>query len=174
MPGMTLRHLTFANVTSVVALTVALSTGTAYAATHLPKNSVTSKQVKNGSLRAADFKAGQLPAGPAGPAGAPAVSLYAAVLDTGAADPAALGTNRGALSVADAAGPSDNSHPYIVTFNRDLTGCVALATSGRPNTTAAFSIGPMAVSISGPTVIAFSFSTVGAAQDTSFVVAVYC
>jgi collagen type VII alpha len=36
----------------------------------LPKNSVTTKQVKDGSLLAADFKAGQLPAGPAGPTGA--------------------------------------------------------------------------------------------------------
>jgi hypothetical protein len=71
----------------LLALCIAL-TGTAYAAT-LPKNSVGSKQlknnavtlkkikdgavnsnkVKNGSLMSADFTAGQIPAGPAGPTG---------------------------------------------------------------------------------------------------------
>jgi hypothetical protein len=62
-------------VISIVALVVALA-GTSYAAFSLPKNSVGSKQikanavtsskVKNRSLRATDFKAGQLPAGPQG------------------------------------------------------------------------------------------------------------
>ncbi len=87
----------FANVTSVMALVVALG-GTSYAAIALPRNSVgtaqlranavtsaklranavTSAKIKNGTLLARDFKAGQLPAGergapgaggPAGPAG---------------------------------------------------------------------------------------------------------
>src|SRR5256714_15271731 len=48
--------------------------GTGYAAVQaLPRNSVTSVQVKDRSLLAKDFKAGQLPRGargPAGPAGA--------------------------------------------------------------------------------------------------------
>lgn len=44
--------------------------GTGYAATKLPKNSVTSKQVKDRSLLARDFKRGQLPEGEQGPAGA--------------------------------------------------------------------------------------------------------
>src|SRR5262245_36872719 len=97
------RHLTFANLASALALTVALGTGGAWAATQLPKNSVTSKtiknsaitskDVKNGSLKAADFATGQLPAGPAG---APAVSLFAAVVDSGNANAATLGTNKGA------------------------------------------------------------------------------
>jgi len=79
----------YANVTATLALIVALG-GTSYAAIILPANSVGSRQlkkravtnsklranavtsatVKNGSLRATDFQAGQLPAGPAGPAGA--------------------------------------------------------------------------------------------------------
>ncbi|HTN23199.1 MAG TPA: hypothetical protein VL120_04395 [Solirubrobacteraceae bacterium] len=76
-------HLSFANVTSCIALMVALG-GTSYAAATLPRNSVgakqiksnavTSSKVKNGSLTAIDFKTGALPrgaAGPAGPAGAP-------------------------------------------------------------------------------------------------------
>jgi Collagen triple helix repeat (20 copies) len=80
---------TYANVMATLAVFVALGGG-AYAATTLPKNSVKSKQIANGqvkpadiaanavnsakvadfSLLAQDFKAGQLPAGPAGPQGA--------------------------------------------------------------------------------------------------------
>lgn len=79
----------YANVTATMALIVALG-GTSYAVTRPPANSVGSKQlrkqavtnsklrsnavtsakVRNGSLRGQDFKAGQLPAGPRGPAGA--------------------------------------------------------------------------------------------------------
>src|SRR5438105_5259034 len=51
------------------ALFVALG-GTGYAVTRLPRNSVTTYQVKDFSLLARDFKRGQIPAGPVGPAGA--------------------------------------------------------------------------------------------------------
>jgi hypothetical protein len=81
-------HLTYANVIATLALFLALGGG-AYAAIKLPKNSVGAKQikknavrsaeikgnavgsgkVKNRSLRANDFKAGQLPRGPQGPQG---------------------------------------------------------------------------------------------------------
>jgi hypothetical protein len=71
-------HLTYANITASLALFVALS-GSAYAAIKLPANSVgtaqmqnnavTSPKVLDGSLLAADFKVGQLPAGKRGPAG---------------------------------------------------------------------------------------------------------
>src|SRR5437868_8993020 len=50
------------------ALFVALG-GTGYAVTRLPKNSVTTYQVKDFSLLARDFKRGQVPAGPVGPTG---------------------------------------------------------------------------------------------------------
>ena len=60
-----LSHLSYANVVATLALVLAV-TGGAYAATQLPKNSVGSKQVTNGSLKAKDFKPGQLPAGPQG------------------------------------------------------------------------------------------------------------
>ena len=63
---------------ALIALFLALG-GTSYAAVALPANSVgakqikkdavTSKKVKNGSLKRQDFAAGQLPAGPTGPAG---------------------------------------------------------------------------------------------------------
>jgi hypothetical protein len=74
------KRLTFANVVACLALFVALG-GASYAATQLPANSVGSEQlkkgavtgskVKDGSLRAADFAAGQLPTGLKGEAGAP-------------------------------------------------------------------------------------------------------
>jgi hypothetical protein len=62
-------------VVACLALAVGLA-GTGYAVTRLPRNSVTTVQVKDFSLLARDFKRGQLPAGkqgppgPAGPAGA--------------------------------------------------------------------------------------------------------
>jgi hypothetical protein len=82
------RRLTYANVMATIAVFVALG-GSGYAAIKLPKNSVQSKQikngqvkgadiaanavtsakVKNGALLAADFKAGQLPAGATGAPG---------------------------------------------------------------------------------------------------------
>lgn len=64
----TLLSFARANAIALLALFVALG-GTSYAAVQLPKNSVTSKQVKNGSLLSKDFKAGQLPAGATGPTG---------------------------------------------------------------------------------------------------------
>lgn len=73
-------RLSFANVTAVIALFVALG-GASYAATQLPKNSVGARQLKknsvnsskvrDGSLEAGDFKAGSLPAGERGPPGQP-------------------------------------------------------------------------------------------------------
>jgi hypothetical protein len=58
------------NHVGLLALFVALG-GTSYAAIKLPPNSVTSKQVKNASLRAVDFKKGQLPRGATGLTGLP-------------------------------------------------------------------------------------------------------
>src|SRR6478672_7707518 len=62
------RRLSYANLMSTVALFIALG-GASYAAIVLPANSVTTKQVKNRSLLAKDFKAGQLPRGATGPIG---------------------------------------------------------------------------------------------------------
>jgi hypothetical protein len=53
------RHLSFANVTSVLALFVALG-GVGYAASQLPKNSVGSKQIKNGQVKAKDLREGSV------------------------------------------------------------------------------------------------------------------
>ena len=73
------RHLSFANITSLMALVFAMG-GTGYALT-IPKNSVGTKQlrknavtgakVKARTLRASDFALGQLPSGKPGAPGAP-------------------------------------------------------------------------------------------------------
>jgi hypothetical protein len=52
-------RITYANLTATVALVVALGSGGAYAA-GLAKNSVGSKQIKNGAVKAADLKKGAL------------------------------------------------------------------------------------------------------------------
>ena len=81
MPARRTRRLSYANVMSSLALFIALG-GVSWAAATLPANSVGKRQLKdnavtgekvaNGSLRAADFARGALPAGPQGPAGAAA------------------------------------------------------------------------------------------------------
>jgi hypothetical protein len=63
-----IRRPTPSMIVSLIALLLAMG-GTGYAATSLPKNSVTTKQVVDRSLRAADFAPGQLPAGRQGAAG---------------------------------------------------------------------------------------------------------
>jgi Collagen triple helix repeat (20 copies) len=67
------RHLTYANVAATLALFLALG-GAAYAATQLPKNSVGTKQLRNGAVTAAKInkktrKQLQGSRGPAGPQG---------------------------------------------------------------------------------------------------------
>src|SRR5438105_10070350 len=79
-----------------VALLLALG-GTGYAAQRLvlPRNSVTTVQVKDHSLLARDFKSGQLPRGAAGPAGA-----------TGPAGPAGATGPAGPAGATGATGPA--------------------------------------------------------------------
>lgn len=72
-------RLTYANVIATLALFLALGGGAAYAASHLGKgtvgarqlkrNAVSAAKVRDGSLLARDFKAGELPTGERGPAG---------------------------------------------------------------------------------------------------------
>src|SRR5712691_3518405 len=83
-----------AMVVAYLALLVALG-GTGYAATRLPRDSVTTVQVKDFSLLARDFRRGQIPAGPVGPAGpaGPAGAPGA----TGPAGPAGSATIKWAL-----------------------------------------------------------------------------
>ncbi len=82
-------------VVACLALLLALG-GTGYAATQLlPRNSVTTVQVKDFSLLNRDFKRGQIPSGPAGPAG-----------PAGAQGPA------GATGPVGPAGPAGNAKAY--------------------------------------------------------------
>jgi hypothetical protein len=60
---------TYSNVIATIALFAALG-GSSYAATQIARNSVSTRQVRDRSLLARDFKPGQLKAGPVGPAGA--------------------------------------------------------------------------------------------------------
>lgn len=49
-------RFTYANVMSTIAVVLAMGGAGAYAATHLKKNSVTSKAIKNGAVKTADLK----------------------------------------------------------------------------------------------------------------------
>ena len=121
-----------------VALLVALA-GTSYAAIQLPagsvgtkqlkKNAVTGKKVKNRSLRAADFAAGQLPQGPqgiqgiqgpAGPAGATNVTVRTSAEGLGITTATCEGNER---AVGGGALSTDG---YLVAVGPN-------ATSGTPN-----------------------------------------
>ncbi len=76
IPSFIAKRLSYANITATLALFLVLGGG-AYAAATLPANSVgtaqlktnavTSPKVLDGSLLAADFRAGQIPPGPQGP-----------------------------------------------------------------------------------------------------------
>ena len=54
----------YANITATLALVISLG-GVGYAAVQVPKNSVGSKQIKNGAIKAKDLKAGVIPVVPA-------------------------------------------------------------------------------------------------------------
>jgi len=123
-----------ATVLASVALMAALG-GTGYAAVVLPANSVgatqlkkdavTSLKVKDGSLLAADFKAGQMPAGPAGPAGS-----------TGPAGPTG---SAGATGPAGPAGPFPDALPSGKTIRGAFNiGATATAVGALANTAISF------------------------------------
>ena len=109
--------------------------GTGYAASQaLPRNSVTSVQVKDHSLLARDFKSGQIPRGPAGPPG-----------PAGPAGPAGPGGSSGAGArwalvrpdggiAAQSGGITLAAHPssgnYILNFGSAVSGHLILASGG--------------------------------------------
>jgi hypothetical protein len=73
--GSSRRRLTYANVVSTLALVVAVSGGTAFAASKLitgkqiAKGTITAANIKSHSLLSSNFKKGQIPAGPRGKTG---------------------------------------------------------------------------------------------------------
>lgn len=120
-------------VIACLALLLALG-GTSVAAIQaLPRNSVTSVQVKDSSLLAKDFKRGQIPRGatgpagpagpqgPAGPAGGSATSKWALVRPDGG-----IAAQSGGIVLA--AHPSTGV--YILNFGSAVTGHPLLASAG--------------------------------------------
>jgi hypothetical protein len=107
--------------------------------TKITKSSITSKQIKDGSLLAADFKKGQLPRGATGPAGARGAQgpqgpqgaqgpqgpgapvAWAQVAESGA-----LVRGSGAVSAAKENG-GNSAGQYEVVFNRDISNCTYIA-----------------------------------------------
>jgi hypothetical protein len=165
-------------VIACLALLLALG-GTSYAAIQaLPRNSVTSVQVKDRSLLARDFKAGQIPrgaAGPAGPAGAAgpagpagpsgAAKAYARVLAGGDVDdPRARG-------IADAA----VSHPSAGVYCIDVEGGAvnAIATLDTAGSSGEISVGVLLNACpSGKEVEVHTYNSAGTASDLPFMVLV--
>src|SRR5947209_15380806 len=127
-----------AMVIACLALLLALG-GTGYAAIKLPKNSVTTYQVKDFSLLARDFKRGQIPAGPvgpqgpagaqgpagpAGPAGGSAAAKWAIVRPDGG-----IVSQSGGITLAAKPG----SGQYLLNFGSSVTGKPILASGGYAN-----------------------------------------
>lgn len=148
-----LKHLPSpALVVASIALVVALG-GVSYAAVAIPKNSVRSAQVVNGSLQQADLSKKTIGAlhgargeqGPQGIQGAPGAAgaqgqqgiqgIPGPQGDKG--DPAtgtfAFGLMPGGFVPAKSSGAVSVDHPgtgfYRVTFNKDITHCVTFATT---------------------------------------------
>jgi hypothetical protein len=145
------RHLTYANVVSTLCLFFVLG-GTAYAASQLPRNSVGAEQIKAGavrssevkdrSLRAKDFAFRQLPTGAkgdrgdAGPAGSRGDIGAAGVNGTNATSLFAVVAATGTVSASSGVVGTvvhTSTGIYVVSFNRDVTQCVFLATIGARN-----------------------------------------
>jgi hypothetical protein len=154
-------------------------------------NAIGGPEVRPNSLRGADINEsslGQVPS--AGNADSvdgkdagdfvPADAVLFAYIEDTPLNPtgvAAIGYGHGAVSVDDPAGDNDTVDPYVVTFERDLSGCVANATSGRgdpPGTGTGAFVGPAFATVQGATVEVAALNSAGAATDTSFMLSVIC
>ena len=191
-------HLSYSNVMATVAVFVALG-GTSYAlatgsvgSRELANNSVRSKDLRNnnvrgkdvrngtigtkdvadGGLLAADFKAGQLPAGAPGQPGQDATKLFAYIRDTAMAD-ASVQYGSGVTGVTE---PAVIGNPYEVTFDRSLVNCIVSATagSGDPAGTNDRHHAFPSLSIAGNKVVLSWENDGGTLLDTSFMIAAFC
>ena len=153
-----------ATVIALIALFVALGgTGFAAAKLVLPRNSVGTLQVRNGSLLKVDFKAGQLPRGARGPAGLAGVAGPAG--PTGPAGPAGPTGPAGAGASA-----------LWAAVNKDVSGCGYVATLGNATTDKS---GPGEISVAprkdkANAVFVATFNSAGTAADKSFFLSVFC
>jgi hypothetical protein len=178
--------MSYANVMATVAVFIALGTG-AYAASKIDskdisRNAVLSKHIKNGNVKAKDL-ADDLPAGPRGPQGpqgvpgsdgADATNLFASVSDAGPGSPGSLEASSGVTGFSDPDGPNGFLSPYLVTFNRDVSDCVAHANLGAAVTAANFQFGEIYVYFGSNQVAVFSHNNAGSPQDSSFLLSVLC
>ena len=180
-----MRHPTYASVTATLALVVALG-GTGYAAAQLPKNSVGSGQikanavksvdVKDGSLVAKDFAAGQLPAGATGAtgptgatgaAGTPATKYFAHVDNDGTVAVVTFGT-AGISAARESTGAVDVTFPAPVSS----TTCAFTIT---PNTDGALGfVRKSFVFSNGATIYVETRNTSDAAADYDFDIIAFC
>ena len=167
---------------ALLALFVALC-GTAAAATTLvPRNSVGTRQVINGSLQKADLSkktvkllkgnrgAPGAPGlrgapGPTGATGPPATRLWAMVTSAGV-----LSRGSGVVSVSGSAGS------YVVVFSQNVSACGYLAQIADPGTSSP-SFGQIATTLrfDNPSAVQVTTgTTAGAAAARPFMVAVFC
>jgi hypothetical protein len=112
-----------------------VSGGVAFASVHFPKNSITSKQIRPGTIQVNDLSPrartklsgnpgppGPIGAqGPSGPAGEPVTKLWAVVESDGT-----LRHGSGVISVS-----GEPKFGTIVTFNRNVDTCAVIASVGR-------------------------------------------
>ena len=138
-------RLTYANVAATLALFIALG-GSSYAALNLPPNSVGSKQVKPGSLRASDFKASERSRlrGRRGRAGA-----------TGPAGPRGVTGARGTTGARGATGPAGTVRAYATVTAE--TGVQPFFTAMAPN----LAFGSVARTSTGTYCLAAPILTIG-------------
>jgi hypothetical protein len=147
------KRLTYANVTSTIALMIAVSGGTAFAATHLitgkqiAKGTITATNIKSRSLLATSFKKGQIPAGAKGATGATGSTgstgaagaagtaiAYGTMLINGSGNPA---FNAGAVGFTTVTEPQANI--YCVAIPAGATGIQPIISDFGGNNDAVFS-----------------------------------
>jgi hypothetical protein len=178
----------YANVTATLALFVALG-GTGYAAVQLERNSVGSKQIRSKAVGASELKRGAVTSrairqravklgdisagareslrgatGPQGPAGPAGVTYRAAVPRGGTV----------ARGNAVGAAHQGGTNEYRVTFNRDVSECVAAATLATVNAPDEPAAGRITLRHEGAQVVVKTFNAAGAPAEQPFNVVVAC
>ena len=160
---------------SVIALFAALA-GTGYAAATLPRNSVASAQVIDGSLKKRDLADKTIASlrgapgaagatGPSGPAGTPATALWAVIATNGTTS-----RNSHVTSSEKAA-----TGQYVVIFDRDVKACAYVGSLG--GVAAESVVGQLSAtrrSINANGVFVRTYDSAGTAADKSFHLAVFC
>jgi hypothetical protein len=182
------ERLTYGNVVATLALFIALG-GTSYALAQLPRNRVGSAQIRPGAVLKSDLRKGAVVsrsirngsvavrdlsdgaqgalAGPKGDPG-PAGVAYRSIVNSGG------GQVRGNAIKVD---HQDGSGLYFVSFDRDVSGCVATATLSDAQNGPAMETPPpgrVTLGTRGARVLVRTFGTTGAVQDLPFGLLVAC